>query len=77
MTLMSGTGLSQVIPILSVPILSRIYSPTQFGIYSSFLAISALITIVSTQRFEWALLSEQGSNFREEINKLVVTLVIL
>lgn len=77
MTLISGTGLAQIIPILSVPILSRIYSPTEFGNYSSFLAISALITILSTQRFEWAMLSERGSNYREDINKLIVTLIII
>lgn len=77
MTLMSGTGLAQIIPILSVPILSRIYSPTAFGNYSGFLAISALITILSTQRFEWAMLSEKGSNYRDDINKLIVTLIIM
>jgi len=53
---MSGTAFAQVIPIITTPILTRIYSPEDFGIYSFFSVLAALFGVVSTCRFELAIM---------------------
>lgn len=61
--LASGTFLSQLIVILFLPILSRVYNPEEFGLYSFFLSITASIAIISTFTFERAIvLPKKSSN---------------
>lgn len=56
LTLMTGTGLAQAIPIAITPILTRIYSPEDFGIFALYVAIVAVLTIVVTGRYELAIM---------------------
>lgn len=53
--LASGTSVAQLIVIVSSPILSRIYSPSDFGVYAVFSSIMALSIIFSTLRYELAI----------------------
>ena len=43
LTLMTGTTIAQAIPIGISPILTRIYSPEDFGLFALFLAITNII----------------------------------
>lgn len=52
--LTSGVGFSQLIPLLLLPILTRFFSPYDFGILAIFLALIQLIAIVGTFRLEMA-----------------------
>lgn len=52
LTLMTGTAIAQVIPIAITPILTRIYSPEQFGVFALFIAITSCLSIVATGRYE-------------------------
>lgn len=56
LTLMSGTGLAQAIPIAISPILTRIYSPEEFGIFAMYLAITAILSVLITGRYELAIM---------------------
>lgn len=56
LTLMTGTGLAQVIPLAATPILSRIYSPEQFGIFALVLAVASSLSVVATGRYELAIM---------------------
>lgn len=56
LTLMTGTTIAQAIPIAISPILTRIYSPQDFGIFALFLAIVGFFSVVSSARYEQALL---------------------
>ena len=53
--LISGTVLAQIIPILAIPILTRIYAPEAFGILSIFIALASIIGISSSLRYEIAI----------------------
>ena len=53
--LVSGTVLAQIIPILAIPILTRIYAPDAFGILSIFIALAGIIGISSSLRYEIAI----------------------
>ena len=56
LTLLSGNGLAQVIPFAIGPILSRLYTPEEFGAYSNFMAIMGLFVIVGCGRMELAIM---------------------
>jgi O-antigen/teichoic acid export membrane protein len=55
-TLATGVSIGQAIPILISPILTRIYSPEDFGILALFLSISTLISVISSGRYEQAIM---------------------
>jgi len=42
--LTSGTGISQISPIISAPIVARLYNPEHFGIYAVFYSLASLFT---------------------------------
>lgn len=55
LTLMTGTTIAQAIPIAVTPILTRIYSPNDFGIFALFLAITAITGAISNAQYEQAI----------------------
>jgi O-antigen/teichoic acid export membrane protein len=54
LTMLSGNTMSQVIPFVVAPILSRIFSPEEFAVLANFMAIASVIGIISTGRLELA-----------------------
>ena len=52
--LTSGVGISQFIPFLLLPLLTRFFSPTDFGVLAVFMATVQLLAISSTFRLEMA-----------------------
>lgn len=55
-TLMSGTALSQGILIAATPILTRLFTPENFGILALYLAIVGTISVVSSWKYELAIM---------------------
>lgn len=53
---LSGTGLNILIQVLVSPILTRIYGPEAYGIFSLFNALCTNLALISTLRFPQALL---------------------
>lgn len=56
LTLVTGTTIAQAIPVAISPILTRLYSPDDFGIYALFLSITAIFGSISTGRYEQAIM---------------------
>ena len=56
LTLMTGTTIAQAIPIAISPILTRIYTPEDYGILAIFLAITAILGSISNGRYELAIM---------------------
>ena len=56
LTLMSGTVVAQAIPIAITPILTRIYSPEEFGLFALFFSILAIFSVVANGRYESAVM---------------------
>lgn len=56
LTLMTGTTIAQAIPIAISPILTRIYTPENFGVFALFVAISTIISVIATGRYEMAIM---------------------
>ena len=55
LTLMAGGALAQALPLLLGPLLTRLYSPQQFGVYHLFAAVAANAAVVACARYEHAL----------------------
>tara|TARA_Y100000739_G_scaffold229971_1_gene247997 strand:+ start:8202 stop:9443 length:1242 start_codon:yes stop_codon:yes gene_type:complete len=53
---MTGTTIAQAIPIAISPILTRIYTPEDFGLFALFLAITNIIGSVANGRYELAIM---------------------
>jgi len=55
LTLVAGGALAQALPLVLGPWLTRLYSPSQFGVYHLFAAVSANLAVVACARYEFAL----------------------
>lgn len=75
LTLLSGTTIAQVIPILLSPILTRLYSPQDFGLLGLFLSIIAVLGILGTGKYELAILLPEKEH--EAINVTRVSLYLV
>lgn len=54
--LMSGTALAQVVVMALTPVLSRLYTPEQFGILASFASVVAIVAAVATLKYDMAIM---------------------
>ena len=56
LTLMTGTTIAQAIPVTISPILTRIYTPEDFGVFALFFAIISIFGSVANGRYELAIM---------------------
>ena len=56
LTLVAGTTIAQAIPLAISPILTRLYSPDEFGVYALFLSITAILGSIVSGRYEQAII---------------------
>jgi len=54
LTLSTGTLIASSIPILLQPLLRRLFSPEDFGAFAVYLSITGILVVVSTFRYELA-----------------------
>lgn len=72
--LMTGTIIAQVIPILLSPILTRLYSPSEFGMLAVFLSITSILAVFANLRLDVAIMS--ASDQEKLILKKLVYLLL-
>jgi O-antigen/teichoic acid export membrane protein len=77
LTLMTGTTIAQAIPIAISPILTRIYSPEDFGLLALFLAVFSILSIITTGRYELAIMSPESDDEAKDIVFLSILVAIL
>lgn len=53
--LMTGTGIAQVLPILISPILTRLFTPEDFGVLAIYTALCSILSVVVTGRYDLAI----------------------
>ncbi|MBS9392140.1 MAG: oligosaccharide flippase family protein [Dolichospermum sp. LBC05a] len=56
LTLITGTAIAQIITVGSSPILTRIYTPDDFGLYALLFSISGVFSTVAAGRYELAIM---------------------
>jgi len=53
---MSGTVIAQIINIAAIPIMARLFSPEDFGVFAVYFSISSILASVSCGRYELAIM---------------------
>lgn len=71
---MSGTIMAQAIPILIAPVLTRLYSPEEFGAFALYLAVGSIVAIASSGQYEKAILLPEDD--AEALNIVFLALFI-
>ena len=75
LTYMSGTVISQLLLFCSAPILTRLYSPEHYGIFGLFLAVLAPLQVLSSWRYEMAIVLPESDD--DAACLMVLSFVIL
>ena len=55
-TLFIGSSLAQIIPLIFYPLMTRIYTPADFGLFAYISAISAVLVTFATGKYEMSIL---------------------
>jgi O-antigen/teichoic acid export membrane protein len=74
LTLMTGTTIAQAIPIAISPILTRIYTPEDFGVFALYMSIASIMAAVATGKYELAIMLPKKDE--DAINIVVLSIVI-
>ncbi len=72
--LITGTFLSQLIPFLISPILTRIFSPEEFGMFGLYFSISMILSVFITGRYEMAIMLPKSD--KDAVNIVGLSLII-
>lgn len=71
--LMSGTGFAHLVAIAIIPVLTRIYTPEEIGIYAAFVSIFNICYCVASLRYEYATLIPTNNISANNITALALT----
>ena len=74
LTLMIGTAAAQVIPFAVTPILTRIYTPKDFGVFALYMSIASILSAIATGRYEMAIMLPRKEG--NAINLVAVSIII-
>ena len=69
-TLLSGTAIAQCVTFLAYPVIARLFSSEDFGIYTTILSYIDIFVILSTARYEQAIMTAKSTAEISAIVKL-------
>lgn len=75
--LVSGSALAQLIGVLAAPALSRIYSPEDFGVLGMLIAITGVIAVVGSLKYETALVIEEDDSNADSLQSLCLLILVI
>ena len=75
LTLMTGTTIAQAIPIAISPILTRIYTPEDFGVFALFIGVVGVISVIATLTYEQAIILPKYDKYA--INIFMLSLILI
>lgn len=73
-TLMAGTGLAQVVPILIAPVLTRMFTPEEFGVFALYTSICAVLAVLVAGKYELAVVIAKHEG--EAINLVAISMAL-
>ncbi len=76
-TLMSGTLFSQAIMLLIIPVLTRIYTPAEFGVYSLFFSVAMIVGLVSSLKYDQAIMLPKSDKDANALMFLSLAITLL
>ena len=76
LTLVTGTVIAQTITIAASPVLSRLYSPEEFGYFAVIASIVGVLAIAASGRYEQAIMLPENDQDAWEITLVALSLTI-
>jgi len=77
LTMITGTLIAQLIPFVSMPILTRLYDPESFGLYGFVLGVSGLLVVVATGKYEVAIMQPREKRNADVLFRIAVCLGVI
>jgi O-antigen/teichoic acid export membrane protein len=77
LTLMAGTTIAQAFPVAISPILTRIYTPEDFGLFAMYVAIVSIVAVIATGRYELAIMLPEKDEDAFQITILASVITLL
>lgn len=74
LSLLTGTTIAQLIPVIISPIITRMYSPVEFGIFTLYMTLASLGGVIATGRYELAIVLPKSN--KDAINLFLLSLLI-
>ncbi|MCB8964139.1 MAG: oligosaccharide flippase family protein [Bacteroidales bacterium] len=74
MILSIGTAISQAIPVIFAPLLSRLFSPDEFGLLALVQSVTVIINVIATGKYESVILISK--NKRDAAHLVMVSLLL-
>lgn len=71
-TLLTGSAIAQLIPLLASPILTRLYTPEQFGEFALFFGVINILSIIACGRYELAIVVPKEENDAAALSMLSI-----
>lgn len=73
--LLTGTSIAQLVPILLTPVLSRLFTPEEFGVFAFYSSLVTFLSIFATGRYELAILLPKEQ--KDAVNILGLSFLVL
>ncbi len=77
LVLVSGTTIAQLLPIIVSPILTRLYSPEDFGVLALFMSLSMILSLLATGRYELSLILPKKDSEAFNLLNLIFIIAII
>lgn len=74
LTLMTGTAIAQGIQVAAAPILTRLYSPSDFGVFALYLSITTLLSTVISSSYAFAIVLPEKDE--DAVNILALSVLL-
>lgn len=74
LTLMTGTTIAQAIPVAISPILTRLYTPEDFGVFALYTSVASIVSLIATGRYELAIMLPKKNE--DAANVVILSLII-
>lgn len=74
--LMSGTGFAHLIGVAIIPVLTRLFTPEEIGMYATYLSLLTILCSIASLRYEYATLiprTDQEANNITALSSILVT----
>ncbi|RLD52573.1 MAG: hypothetical protein DRI94_02685 [Bacteroidetes bacterium] len=74
LTLFTGTTVAQIIPVLISPLLTRLYTPGDFGVLALYMSFASILAVFATGRYEMAIMLPKKDS--DAVNVFSLSLII-
>jgi O-antigen/teichoic acid export membrane protein len=74
---MTGTLIAQAIPVAFSPVLTRLFTPENFGLFALYFSISQIMSVFITGRYEYAILLPEKDEDAINIVALCISITLL